>query len=134
MVKKIEFCGDLIYGWPLSSFPFDSHECILNVASGRLEDDVSKLFLKPFQIIYGSTETNIDEKLQSYEMRLESDKSKVYDSKAAYESAQFSFTGMILKLKRKSLGHLASSYYYPTACFALLSLISYLIKPDIVSF
>ena len=41
--------------------------------------------------------------------------------------------GMSLSLKRSSMGHLSSGYYYPTTAFALLSMISYLINPDIVS-
>ena len=44
-----------------------------------------------------------------------------------------SFTGMIMTLKRKSLGRLMTGYYYPTTAFALLSMISFLIDPDVVS-
>ena len=39
---------------------------------------------------------------------------------------------MNITLRRKSLGHLSIAYYYPTASFAFLSTISYLIKPEIV--
>ena len=46
----------------------------------------------------------------------------------------YSYTGMILKLERNSLGKLLSGFYYPTTAFATLSLISYLINPDVVSF
>ena len=46
----------------------------------------------------------------------------------------YSYTGMSFKLKRKNLGYLSSSFYYPTASFALLSMISFLVKPDAVSF
>ena len=42
-------------------------------------------------------------------------------------------TGMCLDLKRSRMGYLGVSYYYPTTAFALLSMISYLINPDIVS-
>merc|ERR1712008_263366 len=45
---------------------------------------------------------------------------------------KFSFTGMLLTIKRKSYGQLLSGYYYPTASFALLSMISFLINPDVV--
>ena len=41
-------------------------------------------------------------------------------------------TGMCMKLTRTDRGHLYSAYYYPTTAFALLSMISYLINPDIV--
>ena len=45
----------------------------------------------------------------------------------------YSKTGIHIKMKRKSLGQLLSGYYYPTTSFALLSMISFLINPDIVS-
>ena len=43
-----------------------------------------------------------------------------------------SYTGMCFKMNRKTRGHLISGFYYPTASFGILSLISYLIKPDMV--
>ena len=46
----------------------------------------------------------------------------------------YSFTGMQIKLKRKGLGRLVTGYFCPTAAFALLSMISFLINPDVVSF
>ena len=51
--------------------------------------------------------------------------------KAAYMMK--SKTGMSLSLKRSNMGHLNSGYYYPTTAFALLSMISYLINPEVVS-
>ena len=40
---------------------------------------------------------------------------------------------MCLKLKRKPPYRLLTSFYYPTIAFALLSMLSFLINPDIVS-
>ena len=45
----------------------------------------------------------------------------------------FSYTGIVLKMRRRSAGKLLIGYFYPTASFALLSMISFLIKPDMVS-
>ena len=45
----------------------------------------------------------------------------------------FSYTGIALRMRRKSLGQLLSGFFYPSSAFALLSMISFLIKPDIVS-
>ena len=45
----------------------------------------------------------------------------------------YSYTGIVLKMRRKSPGQLLCGYFYPTAAFALLSMISFLIKPDMVS-
>ena len=52
---------------------------------------------------------------------------KIYDD-------AYSYTGMLLKIKRTSLGQLLSGFYYPAGAFAFLSMISYLINPDVVSF
>ena len=48
-----------------------------------------------------------------------------------YESNYY--TGMCFKMNRNSYGQLIGGFYYPTLSFAVLSLVSYLIKPDIVS-
>ena len=48
-----------------------------------------------------------------------------------YDNA-YSYTGMVIRLRRNSLGELFSGYYFPTGSFALLSIISFLIKPDMV--
>ena len=42
-------------------------------------------------------------------------------------------TGMCIKFKRKSFGLLLGGYYYPTTAFALLSMVSFVINPDVVS-
>jgi hypothetical protein len=51
----------------------------------------------------------------------------------SFTGMEHSGTGMSLSLKRSTIGQLSSGYYYPTTAFALLSMISYLINPDIVS-
>ena len=50
-----------------------------------------------------------------------------------WEGTTYTYSGMLMKLKRKSLGQLLSGYYYPTSTFAFLSMMSFLINPDIVS-
>ena len=42
-------------------------------------------------------------------------------------------SGLKLKLQRRNIGQLLGGYFGPTAIFALLSLISFIINPDIVS-
>ena len=44
----------------------------------------------------------------------------------------YSVAGILIKVKRDSLGQLLSGYYYPTASFAMLSMVSFLIHPDVV--
>ena len=50
-----------------------------------------------------------------------------------YVETNLSYTGMLIKMKRKKFGQLLGGFYYPTTSFALLSMISYVIKPDMVS-
>ena len=66
-----------------------------------------------------------------YEFELKSIQSfeKSYDGHGNY-----SYTGMIFKMRRNSLGQLLSGYYYPTGSFAILSLISFLINSDQVNY
>ena len=54
-------------------------------------------------------------------------------SNISWQNFPFSYTGMKITMKRKILGDLLVGYYYPTAAFALLSMISFLINPDVVS-
>ncbi len=42
----------------------------------------------------------------------------------------YSYTGVIIMLRRNSLGRLISGYYVITGIFALLSTLSYIIPPD----
>ena len=85
----------------LSSFPVDSHECKLDITIAKLTDDLSKLIMRPLHISYYNP--TMFEKL-SYELKIESDESKVYD----YEETTYPLISMILRLKRKSLRHLTS--------------------------
>ena len=41
--------------------------------------------------------------------------------------------GIQIRLKRKTLGTLIGGFYIPTAFFAILSMISFFINPDVVS-
>ena len=55
-----------------------------------------------------------------------------YEKKGPFEQSSYSLTGMVMKICRKSYGKLLSGYFYPMAAFAVLSMISFLIKPDMV--
>ena len=57
----------------------------------------------------------------------------VYDLQEICRDETYSFAGILIKMKRNSVGQLLCGYYYPTTSFALLSMISYLIKPEKVS-
>ena len=46
----------------------------------------------------------------------------------------YSFTGIKLVFTRNNLGLLAGGFYFPTLVFSLLSLLSFAIKPEVVSY
>ena len=125
---KIKFSCPFDFG----SFPFDSQTCCLdyqvveknmdtNMATVIYDNDTtvddSPIEIKnlplPFEITISSIHTN-----------------EQYDN---YKKEMYNHTGMRLRMKRKYPLLLFCSFYYPTAAFALLSIISFLIKPDMVS-
>ena len=55
-----------------------------------------------------------------------------YEKKGHIEQYTYYITGKVMKISRKSYGKLLSGYFYPMAAFAVLSMISFLIKPDMV--
>ena len=46
----------------------------------------------------------------------------------------YPFTGIKLVFTRNNLGLLAGGFYFPTLVFSLLSLLSFAIKPEVVSY
>ena len=128
-IKVTFFCN-----FQFGDFPFDLHECRVEYGDDAL--GTSAITFDSAIIAYGDSETSVgdlpiilDHLPFPFEFQLESLPAfeKVYDD-------NYSYTGMLLKMRRKSLGQLLSGYYYPTASFAFLSMISYLIKPDVVSY
>ena len=134
-----------IYGVPLqltfscrfdfAGFPFDSHECPMEF--GERLKSTKDVTYNTSDITYGNESQRIGEHpiiinnlAFPYEFHLQS--LPVFQKSNSYGS-NHSYTGMVMKIQRKSFGQLLSGYYYPTASFALLSMISFLIKPEKVS-
>ena len=113
-------------------FPFDSHKCCL--AYGHLHGS-NNVILNRAIVKYGNKMTTdgffeISDLQFPFHLEVESFRTsrKLYTDQGNTRS----YTGMCFKMNRKTRGHLISGFYYPTASFAVLSLISYLIKPDVV--
>ena len=115
-------------------FPFDSHTCWIEY--GIVLGNSDHVVLNPAIVTYGNRtignapfELNdlafpfhIEIKSLPTSRKFNPDRKKKYD-----------YTGMCFKIYRTTRGQLLSGYYYPTASFAFLSTISYLINPDVVS-
>ena len=130
-IKLTYFCN-----FYFTSFPIDSHECRLEYGDDLYGKE--KIVLTSATVSYADFTTHfgedpiiINDLPFPYEFQLESLPSfdMVYDTYGNY-----SYTGMVLKMKRKFIGQLLSGYYYPTGSFALLSLISFLINHNQVIF
>ena len=118
----------------LSKFPFDSHECPIYFEDRRYS--TNSLSINDIRINYAKSWTGVgDDPLilydlgLPYEFELEALPTKEKDIDYNYNVSQ---AGMVIKIKKRSLGQLLSGYYYPTTSFALLSMLSFLINPDVV--
>ena len=117
------------------TFPFDEHECYLRFHNPHLIK--AFLILTPTKIYVHSKSTNIsqpalniDNSRLPYVITVESIEPSMTQS-TIYDYVN---SGLKFKLQRRSIGQLLGGYFGPTAIFALLSLISFIINPDIVSF
>ena len=119
-------------------FPFDSHECSIYFGDGRYATDelrISGVTLR-YGISFDGPSTRVGDEALILEdlalpfgFKLEVLPIKEMDT----GNYNISFAGILMRLERKSLGQLLSGYYYPTTSFALLSMVSFVINPDVVS-
>jgi hypothetical protein len=118
-----------------AEFPFDSHECPVEYGSSTLS--YKNVRFNITQAVFGTTSTKsggdpiiLDNLSFPFEFQIMAQPS----FKLANERmVSFSYTGIVLKMRRKSPGQLLIGYFYPTASFAFLSMISFMINPDMVS-
>ena len=118
----------------LSKFPFDSHKCPIYFEDRRYSTNT--LSINDIRVSYAKSWTGVgDDPLilydlgLPYEFELEALPTKEKDIDYNYNVSQ---AGMVIKIKKRSLGQLLSGYYYPTTSFALLSMVSFLINSDVV--
>ena len=115
------------------TFPFDSHKCQLTYG-----DDIlcaNNLKLTTAKIQYDMIKITKDTDSPIILKHLPSPFEFQIDSIPTFQKSfdcNYSYTGMSLKITRKSPGQLLSGFYFPTASFALLSLISFMINADVV--
>jgi len=118
-----------------SGFPFDSHECPIEYGDAASSKEQMRFNIT--QGVFGNMSTKIgvepiiiDNLPFPFEFRLVV--LPTFEITSIYKIS-YSYTGIVLKMRRKSPGQLLCGYFYPTAAFALLSMLSFLIKPDTVS-
>ena len=115
-----------------NEFPFDSQTCCIEYGNVRGSSD--KVILNRAIVTYDGNKTTRDGPFELNELPFHLEIESLPKS-IKFETARensFFYTGMCFKINRITRGQLISGYYYPTASFAFLSTISYLIKPDVV--
>ena len=129
------FTGEVFHltfscNFDFSAFPFDSHECPIEYGDAVFGQE--RMRFNDTRVVFGNLSTMsggdpiiLDKLPFPFEFEIRALPTFVLHD-------FYSYTGIVLKLTRKSPGVL-TGYFYPTAAFALLSMISFLIKPDIVS-
>ena len=115
------------------NFPFDMNECPIYFGNDLYSTD--ELIFDRIKIYYADAITSqgkdsifIDDMALPFEFEL-----KALAMKQESFNFNVSSVGILIIMRRNSLGQLLSGYYYPTASFALLSMVSFLIDPDVVS-
>ena len=113
-----------------SKFPFDSHECPLEYGDNK---EIEKVEMKSPLIDYGKFKKTkaivIDDLTLPFEITIESIQPF---NETCYGRYNCSYAGILMKIKRTSLGQLWTGYFIPMGVFSLFSMISFLIKPDSV--
>ena len=118
-----------------SKFPFDQHQCDFNFGDGG-EYGIEKMI---YNFSYFSYDFNYIKQPNISLIILDSTTEFTYELQATQPflkesilNISYQFTGIRLILKRKNLGSLMSTFYFPTALFTFISMLSFLIKPDAV--
>ena len=115
-------------------FPFDYHICDLNYGASGNEAHVLKLNApmidhKNQSVSHHDGLLHMRQSIIPFDIALESLEPFEY----VQRGLNYSYAGMRLHLTRNDFGLLIGGYYGPTTIFLMLSLVSYSIKPDIVS-
>ena len=116
------------------NFPFDSHKCCLEY--GGLVWNSNQMLLQSARILYRNMTSDeglitIENLPFPFDMKIES--LPAFNKSNKHLGSVHSRTGICFTMRRNSYGQLLSGFYYSTLSFAVLSLVSFLIKPDIVS-
>jgi hypothetical protein len=115
-----------------SYFPFDTHLCDLNF--GDAEYATESLILAP-AVVYFETGPN-EPPIKTIGARLPFDfdvsSQDAFEVGFGGEDYKYSYAGLRFRLTRNNLGLLMGGFSGPTAIFATLSMISFLISADAV--
>ena len=114
-------------------FPFDKHKCYLRFFNPYYAHQYIKL--TPTRILVNSSSTNVTKapllvqtSRLSYKVTVES----IPLSFVSRGGIDIKSSGIVIILKRNDIGQLIGGFFWPTGIFTIISLVSFLINPDIV--
>ena len=130
---KVKFACDFNF----ESFPFDSHECDLDFGSPSNSYNYTLKF-SPVKVLQQNNKAvllKLDEEMKLPDGHLPYSFSILGKKEFPITNYEWDYPaiGIRIILKRKTLGTLIGGFYIPTALFAILSMISFFINPDVVS-
>ena len=121
-----------------SEYPFDVHQCDFTLGDYEYETDEVEFDWTTVWYVDEMDKTLILDKAKkvlyindtttpfNFEIGL------IKPFPRRYLDEQYSYSGFRIKLERKSIGVLQSSYFIPTGVFAVVSMVSFLIHPESV--
>ena len=117
--------------------PFDSHHC--DFEFGNIGNSNLSVVFAPVQILPPKGGVNPviltkDVQIPNFHLPYSFTMSSKKDYVKPEIGYYYSYTGIVINIKRQKLDQLIGGFYGPMTIFALLSMISFFIKPEVVSF
>ena len=128
VIKETFYCD-----FDFQLYPFDNHKCYLRFFNIKT---ISKyLKLTPTKIYVNSSSTNLTEislPRKTYRLPYAITVESVPTGITFNEKWNYSNSGIVFNIKRNDIGQLIGGFFGPTAIFTFISLVSFLIDPDVV--
>ena len=115
------------------TFPFDDHFCDLEFGTPTVKSKF--MIFAPIHVLNNGTQKRLsnEKSIQNNHLPFEFSLMAKESFTLWTKGAQYPATGIRIHAKRNQLGTILGQFYFPTIVFALLSMMSYFINPEIVS-
>ena len=114
-------------------FPFDKHQCYLKFINPYYEKDQAKF--TPTSIYVKSSSTNLTDQpllIKDHKLPYEISVASIPTGQYFLTKYTHATTGIVFNLERNDIGQLIGGFFWPTGIFTIISLVSFLIDPDVV--
>ena len=114
-------------------YPFDNHKCYLRFYNIR--SSAQYLKFTPTQIYVNSSSTNLTEtplSIETYRLPYAITVESIPTGITLNEKWSYINSGIVFNIRRNDIGQLIGGFFGPTAIFTFISLVSFLIDPDVV--